>query len=123
MSSAQGSERDPSVSHAAGVPNLTQHEQDGARVIAVRGAFDLNSAPALAVALETAAQTYSRVVVDAAGLTFADFTVLNLLLNFNRKTTGLRLARPAPPLRRVLELTGANAVLDIRSTVQDAARP
>ncbi|MEU6218117.1 STAS domain-containing protein [Streptomyces sp. NPDC047022] len=107
---------------AAGQPCLTQYEQGGARVVVVHGAFDLNSVPLLAEALQGAAATHATVVVDAAALTFADSTVLNLLLNFHRGHR-LRLARPAHQLQRVLELTGADRVLDIRPTVDDATTP
>ncbi|WP_133914327.1 STAS domain-containing protein [Streptomyces sp. NBC_00582] len=122
MSSASGADSgppDPTTPHAADLPRLTQQELRGAWVVALHGAFDANSAPLLTEALQTGARTHSAVVVDAADVTFADSTVLNTLLTVNR-TTDLRLARPAPPLRRVLELTGADTVLDIRSTVEDA---
>ncbi|MER5793784.1 hypothetical protein [Streptomyces sp. NPDC001980] len=58
-------------------------------------------------------------MVDAAGITFADSTVLNVLPAFNH-TAVLRVARPGPPLARVLDPTGADTVLDVRSTVEDA---
>ncbi|MFF4307166.1 STAS domain-containing protein [Streptomyces sp. NPDC001601] len=124
MSSANGGESrpEPTTSHAASLPHLTQHEQEGAWVVAVHGAFDANSAPALAAALQDAATTHPTVVVDAAGVTFADSTVLTVLLNFHHGHR-LRPARPAHQLQRVLELTGADQVLDIRPTVQDAIIP
>ncbi|MFF4113571.1 STAS domain-containing protein [Streptomyces sp. NPDC001714] len=124
MSSANGGDNrpDPTTSHAASPPRLTQHEQQGAWVVAVHGAFDANSTSLLAAALQDAATTHATVVVDAAELTFADSTVLNVLLNFHHGHR-LRLARPAHQLQRVLELTGADTVLDIRPTVQDAIVP
>lgn len=91
-------------------------------MVAVHGAFDGNSAPILATALQDAATTHKTVVVDLAGMTFADSTLLNVLLNFHRGHQ-LRLARPAHQFRRVLELTGADQVLDIRPTVEDAIAP
>ncbi|MEU2778917.1 STAS domain-containing protein [Streptomyces sp. NPDC007162] len=125
MSSANGNGQqppDPALSHAASLPRLSQREQDGVWVIAVHGDFDADSSPALAKALDAAARTYPRVVVDATGMTFADSTVLNLLLKFNLTTTELRVAGPAQPFLRVLELTGADRVLDIRPTVDDAVK-
>ncbi|MFE3166015.1 STAS domain-containing protein [Streptomyces sp. NPDC059224] len=121
MSSADGEDRrqDPTTAHAGSLPRVVQCEHGDAWVVAVFGAFDLNSTSALAAALEAGARTHDKVVLDAAGLTFADSTVLNLLLHFNR-TAVLRVARPAPPLARVLELTGADTVLDVRPTVEDA---
>ncbi|MFD5539920.1 STAS domain-containing protein [Streptomyces sp. NPDC127079] len=124
MSSANGGESrpDPTTPHAASVPHLTQREQAGAWVVAVHGAFDANSAPLLASALQNAATTHTTVVVDAAGMTFADSTVLNVLLNFHQNHR-LRLARPARQFLRVLELTGADKALDVRPTVEDAVAP
>ncbi|MEU9457105.1 STAS domain-containing protein [Streptomyces sp. NPDC048277] len=104
------------------LPYLTQYEREGVWVVAVHGAFDFNSAPLLAAALQDAATTHKRVVVDAAGVTFADSTVLNVLLRFHQGHH-LRLARPARQLLRVLELTGADQVLDIRAAVDDAVTP
>ncbi|MEW2306776.1 STAS domain-containing protein [Streptomyces sp. NPDC006655] len=108
MSSANGGESrpDPTTPHAASVPYLTQREQAGARAVAVHGAFDASSALLLASALQDAAATRTTLVVDAAGMTFAGSTVLNVLLNFHRNHR-LRLARPARQFLRVLELTGA----------------
>ncbi|MFJ9346562.1 STAS domain-containing protein [Streptomyces sp. NPDC101237] len=116
-----GEERPPEPGTAPGgtLPRLVQREQGGAWVVAAVGAFDLNSTPTLAAALEAGARTHARVVLDATGLTFADSTVLNLLLHFHR-TAVLRVAGPAPQLARVLELTGADAVLDVRPTLEEA---
>ncbi|MEU2421071.1 STAS domain-containing protein [Streptomyces sp. NPDC007851] len=121
MSPVNGGESrpDPTTPHAASLPRLTQYEQGGAWVVAVHGAFDLDSAPLLASALQDAATTHTTIVVDAAAVTFADSTVLNVLLHFHRGHR-LRLARPARQFQRVLELTGADQVLDIRPTVDDA---
>ncbi|MGW7244086.1 STAS domain-containing protein [Streptomyces sp. NPDC054804] len=123
MSFASGEDRppDPTTAHAGSLPHVMQCEQGDAWLVTVVGAFDLDSVPVLSAALETGAR-YSKVVVDAAGLTFADSTVLNLLLHFHR-TAVLRVARPAPALARVLELTGADTVLDVRPTVEDALAP
>ncbi|MEU2624985.1 STAS domain-containing protein [Streptomyces sp. NPDC007157] len=110
---------DPTTPHAGSLPHVMQREEGDAWVVSVVGAFDLNSAPVLEAALETGAVTHARVVVDAVGLTFADSTVLNLLLRFSRMTV-LRVARPASALARVLELTGADTVLDVRPTLEDA---
>ncbi|MGY4983769.1 STAS domain-containing protein [Streptomyces sp. 900105755] len=113
---------DPTTSHAAALPHLTPYNQEGTRAVAVHGAFDYDSAPILATALQDAATTHKTVIVDLAGMTFADSAILNVLLNFHQGHQ-LRLARPAHQFRRVLELTGADQVLDIRPTVEDAVAP
>ncbi|MEV6197835.1 STAS domain-containing protein [Streptomyces sp. NPDC051920] len=109
--------------HSAALPSLTQYEQAGARVVVVHGAFDSNSVSLLASALRGAAATHTTIVVDAAEMTFADSTVLNVLLNFHRDLGPhhhLRLARPAPQLTRLLEITATDTVLDVRATLEDA---
>ncbi|MFE0510688.1 STAS domain-containing protein [Streptomyces sp. NPDC058964] len=105
--------------HASAVSAVIQYELDGAWVVVAHGAYDMSSLLPLREALESAASKHARVVVDASGLTFADSSFLNLLLRIHH-TTSLRVAGPAPQLLRVLELTGANAVLDLRATVEDA---
>ncbi|MFF4705264.1 STAS domain-containing protein [Streptomyces sp. NPDC001288] len=122
MNSASGGEErppDPTTAPTGSLPHVTQEAQGDAWVVTVVGAFDLNSVSALSAALETGVRTHSTVVVDASGLTFADSTVLNLLLHFHRKAV-LRVASPASPLARVLALTGADRVLDVRPTVADS---
>ncbi|MFI6559544.1 STAS domain-containing protein [Streptomyces sp. NPDC050534] len=99
--------------------DVVQYERAGAWVVVAHGDYDPNSIASMQDALETAAKKHSRVVVDAAGLTFADSTFLNLLLRTHRATS-LCVASPAPQLRRILEITGADEVLDIRATVADA---
>ncbi|MFD8309072.1 STAS domain-containing protein [Streptomyces sp. NPDC059690] len=98
---------------------VVQYERGGAWVVVAHGAYDLHSIGQLADALETAAAKHARVVLDASGVAFADSSFLNLLLSTHRMTD-LRVAGPTPQLRRVLEMTGADTVLDIRATVDDA---
>jgi anti-anti-sigma factor len=88
-------------------------------VVVAHGDYDMNSMGPLAEALQTAAQKHSRVVLDASGVTLADSTLLNLLLHINPMTS-LRVAAPTPQLKRVLAITGADTVLDIRDSVADA---
>jgi len=98
---------------------VVEFQQDGAWVVSARGEFDLDTSGGLAEALERAAGEHPRVVLDASKVRFADSTFLTLLLRVHSRTD-LRVAAPAPQLRRVLELTGADQVLDIRATVDDA---
>ncbi|MEU4034343.1 STAS domain-containing protein [Streptomyces collinus] len=99
---------------------VLQYEWDAAWVIVAWGEYDAATIEPLAEALKVASTKYSKVVLDASQLTFADSTLLNLLLQVHAKTA-LRLAEPAPQLQRVLRLTGADSVLDVRDSVEDAA--
>ncbi|MFJ9721528.1 STAS domain-containing protein [Streptomyces sp. NPDC101209] len=105
--------------HTPGQVGVGQYERGGAWVVIAHGDYDLDSIGRLTQALDTAAAQHKRVVLDASGVTFADSTFLNLLLNTHRHTD-LRIAAPAPQLRRILEITGADTLLDIRPTVDDA---
>ncbi|MFJ9729326.1 STAS domain-containing protein [Streptomyces sp. NPDC101209] len=98
---------------------VVQYERGEAWVVVAHGAYDLDTIDQLAHALKRAVAQHARVVLDASGVTFADSAFLNLLLETNRYTD-LRIAVPSPQLRRVLEITGADTLLDIRPTVDDA---
>lgn len=99
---------------------VIQYEWDGAWVIVAYDEYDPYSIGPLVEALDVASSKYSKVVVDASLLTFADSTFVNLLLRVH-STTALRVAEPAPQLQRVLQLTGADTVLDVRASVEEAA--
>ncbi|WP_225631352.1 STAS domain-containing protein [Streptomyces solaniscabiei] len=99
---------------------VVQYEWGGAWVVCARGAYDMNSVTPLADALDTAAQEHPKVVLDASGITFADSTLLNLLI-LTRQATDFRVAAPPQQLTRLLELTGVDTVLKVRATVEEAA--
>ncbi|WP_459754940.1 STAS domain-containing protein [Streptomyces sennicomposti] len=104
---------------AGGGATAIQYEWRGAWVVAARGSFDMQSVGPLANALDTAAGKCSKVVLDASGVTFADSSFLNVLIQAHQATT-LRLVSPPRQLRRLCEITGVDAVLETRPTV-DAA--
>jgi anti-anti-sigma factor len=104
---------------AANGPEVVQYERADVWVIVAHGDYDAHTIAPVEDALETAAKKHSRVVVDASGLNFTDATFLNLLLR-THQATSLCVASPAPQLRRIFEMTGADAVLDVRATVEDA---
>ncbi len=99
---------------------VAQYEGRGVRVVVARGSYDMHSITSLADALDTATREHRKVVLDASGITFADSTLLNLLI-LTHQATDLRVAAPTQQLRRVLELTGVDAVLTVRATVEEAA--
>ncbi|MEU6775059.1 STAS domain-containing protein [Streptomyces sp. NPDC046759] len=111
--SDRGTERDPS--QAA----VLQYERHGVWVVVACGSYDLDSIAPLATALDAAARKYRTVVLDASRVVFADSTFLNLLIRTHH-ATGLRVAAPPLQVRRLLELTGTDTVLDVRATVEEA---
>ncbi|MFF4041180.1 STAS domain-containing protein [Streptomyces sp. NPDC001816] len=82
------------------------------------GAYGLDSIRPLADVLQSAAEKYPRVAVDTAAVSFADATFLNLLISVHH-ATDLRVVAPSAQLRRLLELTGADRVLKVRTTLED----
>ncbi|MZF84163.1 STAS domain-containing protein [Streptomyces sp. SID5643] len=97
----------------------SQYERLGASVVVARGAYDLDSITPLADALDAAVRKGSKVVLDASGITFADSTLLNLLIRTHQGGT-LRVVAPSPQLRRLCEITGVDGLLELRDSV-DAA--
>ncbi|MBC3989424.1 STAS domain-containing protein [Streptomyces sp. AC563] len=79
----------------------------------------MGSIAALSEALHTAAKQYPKVILQASDITFADSTFLNLLL-LTHQTGTLRLVAPSAQVRRLLEVTGVDSILDIRPTIEDA---
>ncbi|MEU3660321.1 STAS domain-containing protein [Streptomyces sp. NPDC032940] len=99
---------------------VVQYERCGAWVVCARGAYDMNTITPLADALDTAVKQHPKVVLDASGITFGDSTLLNLLI-LTHQNADFRVAAPAQQLIRLLELTGVDAVLTVRATVEEAA--
>jgi len=66
-------------------------------------------------------------VVDLSRLTFMDSWALHTILAAARKLRGaggaLALAAPLGEVRRVLQLSGADTLVDVYASVQEASRP
>ncbi|MEU6423395.1 STAS domain-containing protein [Streptomyces spiralis] len=99
---------------------VIQYERHGAWVVAAHGSYDMHSIPPLADALAAAARKHPKVVLDASGVVFADSSFLNLLILTHQAGT-LRVAAPPQQLQRLFAITGVDAVLEVRETVDDAA--
>ncbi|GGM26504.1 hypothetical protein GCM10010129_83730 [Streptomyces fumigatiscleroticus] len=95
---------------------------DGITVLSLQGEVDLYTAARLRPALAAGtAGSCPRLVVDFRGVSFMDSSGLNALLAAHRvmrDTPGwLRLAGLRPVVRRVVEITGVDAVIDCYATV------
>ncbi|MET8894755.1 STAS domain-containing protein [Streptomyces albogriseolus] len=100
--------------------SVYQYEWRGAWVVAAHGSFDMHTVGPLADALKAAVGRHPKVVLDASGVTFADSTLLNLLILTHHAGT-LRVVSPSRQVRRLCELTGVDTILEVRRTVDDAA--
>ncbi|GAA3856455.1 STAS domain-containing protein [Streptomyces lacrimifluminis] len=98
---------------------VMQYDVNGIGVVVAYGEYDAHTLGQLSEALHNAAAKQPCVVLDVSAVTFGDSSFLNLLLTI-RQQASFRLVSPPPQLRRVLEITGADTVLDIRASVEDA---
>jgi anti-sigma B factor antagonist len=84
-------------------------------VLHTEGDIDLASADAMKAALAAALEEASTVVVDLGEVGFIDSTGLSALVwghgQAQESGGSLRLRRPTPMLRRLLEITALDAVL------------
>jgi anti-anti-sigma factor len=111
---AEGIEGDP----VAALRTSASAGEDGP-VVVLSGEADTTTATLLREMLETVLDTGARLVtVDASALSFLDSASLRVLVLAARALHGrhgtLVLARPQPLVARVLEITGADKLLEVR---------
>ncbi|MEU3553468.1 STAS domain-containing protein [Streptomyces fragilis] len=99
--------------------SVHQYEWRGAWVVTAHGPFDTSTVGPLADALKAGVERHPKVVLDAFGITFADSTLLNLLILTHQAGT-LRVVAPSQQVRRLCEITGVDTLLEIRRTVDEA---
>lgn len=86
--------------------------------LSLRGEIDMSNVDALATQLDAAlADSTRRMVVDLSEVAFCDSLGFSTLIRCWRAATDsgreFVVARPAPPVRRIMEMMGINAVIDI----------
>jgi len=93
-----------------------QDLRDGTATLVFAGELDLSAAPALARHLEqTVAQQPARLVLDLTQVTFVDVAAARLLAGATRLQPAAGppvLRRAAPEARRILALTGLDALCE-----------
>ncbi|MGH3066268.1 MAG: STAS domain-containing protein [Gaiellaceae bacterium] len=96
---------------------------DNAYVVRVVGDLDMATAPALENRIASL-DSASRLVVDLTQCTFLDSAAVRSLMTIARDAeiagTPLALVAPDTGILRVLEITGADSVLPVHSTVDEA---
>ena len=95
------------------------------QLLRARGELDLYAAPELKRRLASAIDGgKTRVVVDLTDASFLDSTALGVLLGALKRLRvrdgALAVASEEPTIRRILEVTGMNQVLDLHKTADDA---
>lgn len=95
-------------------------------MVTLYGELDIDTEPAARVALSTAAKARPDVVLDLSQLTFADSSVLNLML-WARTAVRPRLAGPLPTqLDRLFRVADMDVLLNVApdlSTALNGTRP
>jgi anti-anti-sigma factor len=103
---------------------FSSHQHGAARVLHVEGEVDLVTAPELTrAALDQVRQAPEVLILDLADIGFLGSAGLTALLGLRdaaRPRTVLRVV-PGPLVRRVVQLSGLEDVLDLHVTVEDAA--
>ncbi|MFB8027237.1 MULTISPECIES: STAS domain-containing protein [unclassified Streptomyces] len=89
------------------------------RVLAPAGELDMDSIGPLTAEIETTLARHNSVVLDASGITFGDSMFLRLVLGAHTQGD-LRIAAPSPALTRLFRVVGADTVLRIYPTLEDA---
>ena len=97
---------------------IDSRTEDGCVTLTVHGEMDLASSQLLRMKLDDAEKSRPRrIVVDLAGVEFMDSTGLYALVRANRRAEYrghvFALINVSPPVRRLLSLTGGDAVLRI----------
>ncbi|GAA1934374.1 hypothetical protein GCM10009837_70290 [Streptomyces durmitorensis] len=98
---------------------VEQYTREGSWVVVVRGDLDMDSMPPVREAMERAAAALPVLILDTGAVSFADSSALNLLLLIHQATT-LRIAAPPPQLLRMLRITGADQILNLYPSTEQA---
>ncbi|MEV7369055.1 STAS domain-containing protein [Streptomyces sp. NPDC091299] len=107
-------------------PSVRRGDDCGAwAVVVLRGEVDLALAPALRGIIDTLiADRRARMVLDLEDVSFMDSSALGVLVYAMRRADALggalRLAAPCEPVRRMLEVTGLDTVIQVFAGVRAA---
>ncbi|MCF3961866.1 STAS domain-containing protein [Streptomyces fuscigenes] len=101
---------------------VTRTTDNGGHIVRATGSLDDENASLLEDALEQADREQSRmVVVDLSGVSFADSTVLHVLLQARRRSRRLVIAGPlGGVVLRLFEATGTRSAFTFAPTVEAA---
>jgi anti-sigma B factor antagonist len=112
---------------ASGSAYVTRLERDGAAVVAAVGEFDLAMSAQLRDELEGAVSELSPfLVLDLSLTTFLDSSGIGAVMSAAKTAAEcggwLRLVAPQPNVRRILELTQIDTVLEVCEDVEAATK-
>jgi anti-anti-sigma factor len=107
--------------------SFTYRMRNGTCLLAPAGEFDRSNAGDFYVAIEASLQSASSVALDFEAVTFVDGGVLSVLLDLLESLEGqgwIAVVRPAPRVRRLLDLVGVSEKTNFRlfPTLQGALK-
>ncbi|MYU47638.1 STAS domain-containing protein [Streptomyces sp. SID7803] len=82
--------------------------------------MDIEALPALQERADSALAEHGALILDAAGISFADSSFLRLVFALHDRGGDLRIAAPSPTVRRLLQVVGADTFLNLYATVEAA---
>ncbi|MFK0150359.1 STAS domain-containing protein [Streptomyces griseus] len=88
-------------------------------VIAPEGDFDADTLAPLETQIDAAVTRHGGLILDASRITFADSTFLRLIMTTHDRAD-LRIAAPSLMVQRLFTVTGADQVLRIHDSIDDA---
>ncbi|WP_443054302.1 STAS domain-containing protein [Streptomyces sp. IBSBF 2435] len=110
------------AAHQGGPPLSVTCALGSPSVVTVAGEADLDGAGSLRDAVDRALGHHPHLVFDLAGVTFADSTFLNVLVQARQTALdqegSVRLLAPSPTVHHLLDLTGALALFPVITAEQ-----
>lgn len=98
--------------------------RDGHAVVALRGELDLTGVAAVETAIMSLMARGQSLIIDMSALDFIDCSSLSAVLRIRESTRrgggDVILATPQPHIRRLLALTGKDAVFRVEASVEAA---
>lgn len=102
------------VDPMTGIEISSAHEANGAVVFTVTGDLDLMTAAPLREAVAAALRAGERrMIFELGGLRFIDSAGLAVLIEASASTDSVQLRSASPAVRRAIELTGLDDVLNV----------
>lgn len=100
--------------HANQLAITSARDADETIVLSVAGQLDISNADSLQRALSAAVEQGPRLLVfDLEGLEFMDSAGISVLVRARSEVPEVRLRKPTPIVRRLIEITGLTEILPI----------
>ncbi|WP_343238972.1 STAS domain-containing protein [Streptomyces sp. SID9124] len=88
-------------------------------ILAPRGDVDIEALPRLQAQADTALAEHGAVIIDAGSIEFADSSFLRLILTLHDQGD-LKIANPSFAVQRLLQVVGADTILNLYPTLHAA---